>query len=269
MPEIDKYINNKMDKGEYSKFENLLGLTKQMRKDFRHVTNDKHIWIDIIDKLLITDKPVPLEDIIEEKRKNNFGFVEFKMLDAGIAYLRIDGFDDIQYAKETAAYSMGLLANSDAIILDLRQNHGGHGNMVHFISSYFFEERTQLNSLYFREADSLVEAWTDPLIPEKKLIKQNVYILTSINTASAAESFTYTMKHYNRAIVIGEQTRGAAHWKETYKFPSLGIFAEIPVAHPINPVTKMSWEGEGVKPDVEIAADEALKVAVQKALDEK
>jgi len=269
VPEIEKYISNKIKNGQYSDIENLLHLTKQLRKDFRHVTRDKHIWIDIMDNLLITDKPVPIEKIINEKRKNNFGFVEFKMLDSSTAYLRIDGFHDIEYAKETATHAMGMLANSKSIILDLRNNHGGHGNMVHFISSYFFEERTPLNSLYFRAADSLAEAWTDPSIPGKKLLTQELFILTSKNTASAAESFTYSMKHYKRATVIGESTRGAAHWKETYKFSSLGIFAEIPVARPINPITKKGWEKEGVKPNIEISEKEAFDKAYKLSLDKK
>lgn len=267
--EIREYLKQKIEKNQYSDITNKLDFTKQLRKDFRHVTKDRHIWIDIMENILITDKAVPIEEIIKEKKKNNFGFVEFKWLDGNIAYLLIDGFNDIEYAKETAIHAMGMLANSKIIILDFRNNHGGHGNMVHFISSYFYEDKTQLNSLYFREADSLAEAWTDPNITGKKLLKQKVFILTSKNTTSAAESFTYTMKHYNRATIVGEYTRGAAHWKETFKFPDLGIFLEIPVARPINPITKKGWEGEGVKPDVQVLADEAFEKAIELALEGK
>ncbi|MFC1514264.1 S41 family peptidase, partial [candidate division KSB1 bacterium] len=78
-----------------------------------------------------------------------------------------------------------------------------------------------------------------------------------------------SMKHYKRATIIGERTRGAAHWKETYKFPDQGIFLEIPVARPINPVTQKGWEGEGVKPDVEITENKALEKAHEIALKNK
>ena len=250
--EIGKYIKQKIKDGQYSEITNRLELTKQLRKDFRHVTEDRHIWIDVMENILITDKAVPIEEIINEKRKNNFGFTEFKWLDGNIAYLRIDGFNNIEYAKETAIHAMGMLANSEAIIFDLSNNHGGHGNMVHFISSYLFEGKTQLNSLYFREADSLVEAWTDPEVPGIKLLHQKIFILTSKNTT-----------------VVGEYTRGAAHWKETYKFPDLDIFLEIPVARPINPITKKGWEGEGVQPDIEVPATEALDKAIELALENK
>jgi len=102
-----------------------------------------------------------------------------------------------------------------------------------------------------------------------KMLDQDVYILTSQNTASAAESFSCTMKHYNRAIIVGESTRGAAHWVETYKFPHLGIFLEIPVARPINPVTQKGWEGEGIHPDVEVVAEQALEKAHELILKRK
>ena len=74
------------------------------------------------------------------------------------------------------------------------------------------------------------------------------------------------MKHYQKATIVGESTRGAAHWKVTFKFLLLEIFAEIPVAKSINPVTKRDWEGEGIKPDIEIPANEALDAAIKLAL---
>jgi C-terminal processing protease CtpA/Prc len=158
---------------------------------------------------------------------------------------------------------MGIISYSDAIILDLRQNHGGFSNMVNLISSYFFEDSVELNSLYFSEKDSLIQDWTNPAVPGKKLIDQKLYILTSKNTASAAESFSYMMKQYGRATIIGETTRGAAHWTETYQYPDLGIFLEIPVARPVNPVTKTDWQGTGVNPDIEIPEKQAFTVAYE------
>ncbi len=35
----------------------------------------------------------------------------------------------------------------------------------------------------------------------------------------------------------------------------------VPLARPINPVTKTDWEGTGVEPDVTVKADEALAKA--------
>jgi len=40
----------------------------------------------------------------------------------------------------------------------------------------------------------------------------------------------------------------------------------VPSGRAINPYSKTNWEGTGVKPDTEVAADQALKVAQVAAL---
>jgi C-terminal processing protease CtpA/Prc len=162
--------------------------------------------------------------------------------------------------------AMNFLENCDAIIIDLRYNGGGEEKMVRLLASYFFKEPTQINSLYFTETDSLEQSWTYAYVPGKKMIDADLYILTSRNTASGAEAFTYGLKNSGRARVIGESTAGAAHWVEYYDFPSLQVRAKLPIARPINPVTKTSWEKVGVKPDVETPARDALKIAHVEAL---
>ncbi len=266
--QMEKYIQKRVAEGDYDNLPDLEKLTERIKNDLRKISGDRHIWVDVMDNLPVTEAASE-EAIIEEKKQNNFGFVKLEILPGNIGYLRLDGFTDLKYARETAIHAMGMLANCNAIILDLRDNHGGHENMVHFIASYFFEEKTQLNSLYFREADSLVEGWTDPGIPGQKLIHQALILLTSQNTASGAESFAYTMKNYRRATIVGERTRGAAHWKECFQYPDLDIFLEIPVARPINPVTQKGWEGDGVAPDIEINSENALDKAYKLALEQR
>jgi hypothetical protein len=261
--EIGKFLQNKLADDRYNDKMNLTMLTRKLRHDFRKVLNDRHIWIDVMENLPVKDANVSDQEKINELKKTNFGFVKFEQLPDNIAYLRLDGFKDLKYARETATQYMQKLANSEIIILDLRENHGGNGNMVRFLSSYFFEHKTQLNSLYFREKDSLATSWTDPGIPGQKLIHQKLVILTSKNTTSAAEAFTYSMKHYQRATIIGETTRGAGHWKESFQYPQLGIFLEIPVARPINPVTNTGWEHTGISPEIKCRADEALEIALK------
>ncbi len=265
--DIELYVRAKLDGGKYDEITDLLELTKRLRGDFRHVAEDRHIWIDILENIPVKNSDLSLAEIAEIKRKRNFGFARYELMPGNVGYLEIENFNDLAYGRETAAHAMGLLASSDAVILDLRNNHGGNGNMVHFIASYLFAERTQLNSLYFREADSLATAWTDPDLPGQKLFEQELYLLTSGNTASAAESFAYTLKHYGRATIVGEVTRGAAHWNETFRFPELDIFLEIPVARPINPVTGKGWQGKGVIPQVKTLSGDALDQAHLLALE--
>ena len=269
VPEMGRFVKANIEEGKYDDVENLEELTKRIRKDFRQVSNDRHIWIDVMKNLPVKNSDVSDEEKIRELQITNFGFVEFKLLEGNVACLRLDGFKDLKYARDTAIFFMNKLSRSDAIIIDLRNNHGGNSNMVHFLSSYFFDQKVQLNSLYFREADSLATAWTDPDVPGEKLINQKIYILTGNNTTSASEAFTCTMKNYKRATIVGEHTRGAGHWNETFKYSEMDIFLEIPVARPINPVTGKGWELTGILPDIEIAEDRAFEKAYELALTEK
>ncbi len=223
--EIKSHIQKSQEDGKYEDLHNLKSLTKQLRSDFRAATNDRHIWIDIMDNLPVIDSDVSDQIKMDQLEKENFGFGEIENLTESVVCLKLNGFKDLKYARKTATEVMQKLGNYDIIIIDLRENHGGHSNMVHFISSYFFAEQTQLNSLYFRERDSLATAWTDPEIAKSKLVDNKLFLLTSKNTASAAESFAYTMKNYERATIVGESTRGAGHWTESFQYPRAGYIS--------------------------------------------
>jgi C-terminal processing protease CtpA/Prc len=161
---------------------------------------------------------------------------------------------------------MNFLARCRAVIIDLRYNGGGDETMVQFLSSYFFKDPTQINALYFTQTDSLEQTWTYAHVPGRKLIDADLYILVSNMTGSGAEAFSYGLKHTGRAILVGETTAGVAHWTESWDFPNLHIRADIPIARPINPVTKSSWERTGVTPHIEASIDRALPVAHREAL---
>jgi hypothetical protein len=55
----------------------------------------------------------------------NPGFVKAERLDGNIGYLRIDGFLPPEECGPRAASAMTFLADTDALILDARENHGG------------------------------------------------------------------------------------------------------------------------------------------------
>ena len=52
---------------------------------------------------------------------------------------------------------MNFVANSDALIIDLRDNGGGAPKMVGYICSYLFSQRTHLNDLWTRKTNSTQE----------------------------------------------------------------------------------------------------------------
>jgi len=139
--------------------------------------------------------------------------------------------------------------------------------MVQLLASYFFSsEPVHLANHYNRPKDELTQSWTLPFVPGKRLSDVNLYILTSNKTFSAAEAFSYQMKHLERARIIGETTAGGAHLTgsviTTDKF-----YVRIPQGRTTSPVTNANCEGIGVKPHIEASAEQALKVALDKALE--
>ena len=105
----------------------------------------------------------------------------------------------------------GFLAHVDALIVDLRDNHGGQPAMVQLLLSYFFKERTHLNDIYFRPDDATQQYWTLPYVPGARLSAVPLYVLTSKRTFSGAEEFVNDLKALKRAVIVGERTRGGAH----------------------------------------------------------
>ena len=166
---------------------------------------------------------------------------------------------------DTAAAAMTFLANSDAVIVDLRKNGGGHPGTVILLCSYFFDEPTHLNDIYTRTTDTTRQYWSHPSCPARSWSGKDVYVLTSSRTFSGAEEFAYNMQSQKRGTIVGETTGGGAHPTRGFRVTDhFGV--GVPFARSINPVTKTNWEGTGVKPDVAVPADQALLTAHLMAL---
>jgi hypothetical protein len=191
------------------------------------------------------------------------GFFESKILDNNIGYIDMRGFMRVSIASKYADEHMKKLANTDAVIIDMRKNGGGTPEMVQYFCSYFFNNRVHLNSLYWRRANRTDDFWTID-VNGKKLPGVPLFVLTSSYTFSGGEEFCYNMQTQKRATLIGETTGGGANPGEMFTVnDQLVIF--IPTGRAINPITKTNWEGTGVVPEIKVPADEALTKATELA----
>jgi C-terminal processing protease CtpA/Prc len=101
---------------------------------------------------------------------------------------------------------MNFVANTDALIFDLRENHGGDPSMVDFMVSYPFREPTHINDLTARHNNETHQYWTLPWVPGQRFIDKPVYVLTSHGTFSGGEEFTFDLKTQKQATIVGEAT---------------------------------------------------------------
>jgi retinol-binding protein 3 len=257
---------------EYNSITNAKDLAKKLTADLREVSRDRHLGVMFFPegaREFSPDKMSPEEKKTHREflEKINFGFEKAERMSGNIGYLDIRGFVPVDLGAETAAAAMSFVANTDALIVDLRKNRGGEPEMIAYVLSYLFDQPTHLNDLYQRQGDKTQQWWTKPHVPGLRLGgKKPVYVLTSKDTFSGGEEFAYDVKNLKRATLLGETTKGGAHDSRPVKV-SDRFMVEMPFARAINPITRTNWEGTGVAPDIAKPADESLDAAYWMAVD--
>lgn len=272
--EMEKAVRDRMGRGEYDRITSGKELAAKLTDDFRAVSRDKHLTVfgdanGLPENFGQSDGPTAAQ--LEKKRsmaaRQNFGFEKVERLEGNVGYLEIRQFAPASLGAETGAAAMNFIANSDALIVDLRRNGGGDPAMIAFLSSYLFDGPTHLNDIYNERKKSTRHFWTLPHVPGPKFGgTKPVFVLTSNQTFSAGEEFAYNLKSLKRATILGETTGGGAHPVRGLK-ASRRFAIGVPFERAINPITKTNWEGTGVAPDLPMPDEEALDRAYVMALE--
>lgn len=263
VPEIISALSSVQQKAEFNSTDDPAKIAEILNATLQR--HDKHFAVRWIDPAHNTEKVVH-EGWFSKLDRKNSGFQRVEILDGNIGYIDFWGFDNVNAKSKSRAHSaMQFVAETDALIFDLRKNGGGSADMVRLISSYLLKGRVHLNSIYWKETDSVTEFWTYSDIENGAQSEVPVYVLTSIDTFSAAEEFAYNLKALKRATIVGETTKGGANpWK--FFDLSENFRVAIPIAKAVNPITKTNWEGIGVQPDIVASKDSAFNVAYKLAL---
>jgi hypothetical protein len=264
------YIKKRQQQHAYDTIVHGEALARILTEDLRSISRDGHLGLEYsADRIpVVADQGPPPQQVIDDFRRqgasDNFAFRKLEILEGNIGYLKLNAFWPAEWIRETAVGAMAFLKNADAIILDLRDNHGfADGGIL--IQSYFFNDPTHMSDYVNRDDGTTRQSWTMPVVPGTKLADKKLYILVSKETFSASEDFTYNMQAQKRAIVVGEVTGGGAHGTRSYRLND-HFSAGIPHVYSINPITKTDWEGKGVQPDIPAGRKEALRVAHMDAL---
>ena len=260
---MNTYLRDQYKKGAYGTIKDPNQLAYRLIQDIRKVYYDSHFNIfyqrkDVTPKENLEER----DDAITQQKafeiESNFKFKKLEILPGNIGYIQFDEFSgNIKAAKPTLTAAMTFLKNSKAIIIDLRYNGGGDPLMVKQVESYFFKERVHMLDMVSTFSKDTMALYTDPTSTDGLLLSMPIYILTSKNTFSGAEDFSYAMQTLKRATVVGETTGGGAHPAIPFSIGQ-GFLARIPFARPINPITLKNWEGIGVIPDISVVASGAL-----------
>jgi retinol-binding protein 3 len=248
---LAKDLRARFAHGDYDSATTASALAVALTRDLS-AANDRHLNVR-------AGMPVRSAGDSDQLRRDNFGFQRVEHLEANIGYLRLGGFVSGSEAQNVASGAMAFLANSDAIVIDLRDCPGGSTEAVSYLASYFFgpEPRVLMNR-YHRPTNTSMQS-TTVSVPGRRLPDTPLYVLVGPHSASACESFSYTLQQWGRAKIVGERTAGAGYNNELLPVGH-GLVLSISVGTAIHPQSKKGWEAVGVEPDIAAPADTALDV---------
>jgi hypothetical protein len=269
---MSQSLRAKQQAGGYDSLDNGKALADALTADLRAVSHDKHLRVGTGDNprpmTPPSAEPTPEQEaaMLKHLTAMNFGIAKVEIMAGNIGYIDLRGFAPGKLSSPAITAAMTQVAGSDALILDMRSNGGGDPASVAWLSSYLFDSRTHLNDLVWREGNKTEEFWTDSTVPGKRFgQKKPVYVLTGPRTFSGGEEFSYDMQQTKRGTLVGETTGGGANpGRVRMLSPYFGAF--IPNGRAVNPISKTSWEGTGVIPEVKVPVDDALATAHKLAM---
>jgi len=275
---MEEHLRAKLRTGAYDAITDAGCLAAALTQDLREASKDSYLFVTYdpeMEKALASFHSGPSSELqelppsagrLDEWRQDNYGFAKVEILSGNVGYLDMREFVDLNYSREAATAAMNFLSNTDAVVIDLRHNHGGFINLKNFIISYFYGlDPVELVSRYHRDDNVTVKEWSLREVPGRRLTGADLYILTSRESASAAEGFPFILQLRKRAKVIGEKTAGANYGnKETVV--GGGFILYVSAFRQFDPRTGRDWQGVGVQPDIEVAAARAFEVAHSEAV---
>lgn len=265
--EIGRALRPRLTDGTY---ETLSGpeLCEKVTADLQEICPDRHL------RLLWSEEPQSTapEDADEGRaaflallRKENQGVRRVEHMDGNVGVIDVRIVPDAQSGAEAVGAALRLVADTAALVLDLRECRGGAPDGAAMWCSYLFADgQVHLNDVYERATDSTRQYWTASHLPGPRYLNRPVYVLTSAVTFSGGEDVAYTLQAHGRATLVGETTRGGAH--PTARHPlTEHITVTVPTARTVSTVTGTNWEGTGTTPDIPCTADAALDAALAEA----
>jgi len=268
---MEEAVRARQRRGEYDAISDPQRLAEKMTADLREVFDDKHL------KISYSPEPIPLRSAkagaptpaeIEarrvKQRRENFGLQRVEILKGNVGLIQIDYFAPLEWSEKSIAAAMSVAADTDALIIDVRQNRGSMDiNAIPFFCSYLFAEPVQLGSYFSRETGETRQLWTYAVVPGRKFADKPVYLLTSRRTASGAEAFVSNLKRLKRAVIVGETTAGATMPGLSHR---INEHFSVWISTGRSANGSAANENKGIAPDFPVAPEKAVETAHQQIL---
>jgi CubicO group peptidase (beta-lactamase class C family) len=199
----------------------------------------------------------------DAERASNYGMVA-RVLEGGVGYLKLTGLSGSPNAPARLGELLRGLGDIRAMIIDLRGAPGGSAQMANAVISHFTAPNLPSLRVVNRSegTDEVRKTLVQVAGPRRTEIP--LYVLVDRGSASAAEDVPFVLQSLGRATIVGEKTAGAG--RNNLLVPvGAGLTASISISRVSDPRTGREWELVGVKPDIEVAPDQALDAALRAA----
>ena len=213
---------------------------------------------------------------------SNYGFSygKFKTVNA-VGYIRISTFDGVEgvfmqagdWTKEIDNILQRLEDNTDAIVLDVRNNGGGFPSNLDHIASRFVS--TQKDYMEVQTKNGPGKDDFSPLMKRTirpsaaKRYTKPIFLLTDNRTGSCAEWFTLALKTQDHVTHVGSATWGIMSMRIIRPLIN-GWDYSVSVQRTLD-MNGVNHEGTGISPDIEVAANidyfERIDSALEKVLE--
>jgi hypothetical protein len=248
-------LERALQEGAYAGVTDPARFAARLAEQLRAITQDSHMRVIFGSPFRNQPQPSAPQDA---------GF-EVRRLDGDIGYIHLARFVPPDIFIPAADDAMRSLSDTAALIIDMRDNGGGHPASVAYLVSFFLDPdtRVHINDLIWRNRGTSTfrteSFWSSPT--PVSYLGRPVYVLVGPRTYSAGEEFAYDLQALKRATVVGATTRGGANPGGLNDLGS-DLFMVVPTGRAENPVTRSNWGGVGVLPDVQAALEAAQETAV-------
>ena len=195
-------------------------------------------------------------------------FVDWRLLDAGIGYLRVEDWIADSGIGERIDHAFDELRGAETLILDLRGNPGGSLVLASRTRDRFLRESTPLGSIRYGVGGGAISEpypLTAEPAPVEKRWPGRLIVLTDELTFSSSEDFLLGLQGLDHVTVVGRPSGGGSGRPRSLRL-TRGVTLTVSTALTYDRKGRCV-ENAGIPVDVEVAGadDELLEAATAAA----
>lgn len=221
----------------------------ELRQLLRETTGDNYIDIT--------------QQTIELGTQNlNTNKIEANISSNNVGYLKLTGNFTLTSSLKEVTRALSQLSNSQALIIDIREAEQVNMPLIQNLLSYFIEPNTLIGNIHTNSG--LLPLMTSSDIAHNQF-QQGIplYVMNSSFVSGAWEFFGFTLKQFDKAKFVGENTMGVDHFIKSVPIGQ-SLVLQLSFAKINHPVSKSTWH-YGVEADYFVQGKEMINMAYKLA----